>query len=190
MSQPVVFLDRDGVINHDSDAYIKSWAEFRFIPKSREALGRLTAAGFALVVVTNQSAIGRGLITPQGLDEIHGRMTEAVARRGGRILDVFFCPHRPEEGCACRKPRPGLIAAACRRHGLDPAAAVMVGDSARDIRCGRRAGCRAALLVRTGRHAQALAELQRDGETPDAVLDDLAAAADWIVRLFKPTAAA
>ncbi len=184
MTQPVVFLDRDGVINHDSDAYIKGWAEFRFIPGSLEALKRLTAAGFALVVVTNQSGIGRGLISLADLEEIHTRMGEAVRRHGGRLRDVLFCPHLPQEGCCCRKPHPGLIEAACRRHGLDPAAAVMVGDSARDILCGRNAGCRATVLVRTGRWGPALAELQRQDAAPDAVCDDLAAAAGWIMGRF------
>jgi D-glycero-D-manno-heptose 1,7-bisphosphate phosphatase len=186
MTQPVVFLDRDGVINHDSDAYIKGWAEFRFIPGSLEALQRLTAAGFALVVITNQSAVGRGLITTTLLEDIHTRMGDAVQRHGGRLLDILFCPHLPEDGCRCRKPRPGLIEAACRRHGLNPAAAVMVGDSAKDILCGRRAGCRAAVLVRTGRWASAVDELEGQNESPDAVVDDLAAAADWIIRRFGP----
>ena len=184
MTQPVVFLDRDGVINHDSDAYIKSWAEFAFIPRSLEALRLLTEAGFALVLVTNQSALGRGLITPAVLADIHARMTAAIRAAGGRLLDILFCPHLPEAGCRCRKPRPGMIEDACRRHGLDPSAAVMVGDSAKDILCGHNAGCRASVLVRTGNPDAALALLARQGRQPDAVAADLFAAGQWIIRHY------
>jgi D-glycero-D-manno-heptose 1,7-bisphosphate phosphatase len=179
---PVVFLDRDGVINRDSDRYIKRWAEFVFLPGSLEALARLTAAGLGLVVITNQSAVGRGMISLAGLQEIHRRMTGAIEAAGGRLLDILFCPHRPDEACDCRKPATGLIAEACRRHGLDPARAVMVGDRATDIRCGRGAGCRATVLVGVDDRARALAELSQWGIVPDRVAPDLAGACDWIIR--------
>jgi D-glycero-D-manno-heptose 1,7-bisphosphate phosphatase len=182
MSAPVVFLDRDGVINRDSDQYVKSWDEFEFFPGSLDALARLTAAGLRLVVVTNQSAVGRGLIPLAGLEEIHRRMTGAVEAAGGRLLDILFCPHLPEAGCDCRKPATGMIVEACRRHGLDPSRAVMVGDRAKDIRCGRDAGCRATVLVGEEGRATALAELARWGLAPDRVAPDLASACDWIIR--------
>ena len=178
---PVVFLDRDGVINRDSDQYIKCWAEFEFLPGSLEALARLTAAGLHLVVVTNQSAVGRGLIELEGLEEIHRRMTRAVEAAGGRLLDILFCPHRPDAGCDCRKPATGMIVEACRRHGLDPARAVMVGDRAKDIRCGRDAGCRGTVLVGTEGRSSAWAELARWGIVPDRVAPDLDAACGWII---------
>ena len=179
---PVVFLDRDGVINRDSDQYIKHWAEFEFLPGSLEALARLTAAGLQLVVVTNQSAVGRGLVSLAGLQEIHRHMTGAIAAAGGRLLDILFCPHRPEAGCDCRKPATGMIAEACRRHGLDPARAVMVGDRAKDIRCGRDAGCRATVLVGAADPSNILAELAQWKIAPDRVAPDLAGACDWIIR--------
>jgi histidinol-phosphate phosphatase family protein len=179
---PVVFLDRDGVINRDSDQYIKHWAEFEFLPGSLEALARLTAAGLQLVVITNQSAVGRGLVSLAGLQEIHRRMTGAIAAAGGRLLDILFCPHRPDAGCECRKPATGMIAEACRRHGLDPARAVMVGDRAKDIRCGRDAGCRATVLVGAADPSTVLAELAQWKIAPDRVAPDLAAACDWIIR--------
>jgi D-glycero-D-manno-heptose 1,7-bisphosphate phosphatase len=182
MSRPTVFLDRDGVINRDSAAYVKSWAEFAFLPGSLDALARLTAAGLALVVITNQSAVGRGLITAAGLAEIHRRMQQAIEKAGGRLLDIFFCPHLPEAGCRCRKPAPGLIEAACRRHDLDPALSVMVGDRAKDIRCGQAAGCRATVLVGRDDSRTALAELAALKTPPDHVATDLTAAGDWIIN--------
>lgn len=185
MSTPVVFLDRDGVINRDSDQYIKRWAEFEFLPGSPEALARLTAAGLQLVVISNQSAVGRGLISPAGLEEIHRRMNSAVEAAGGRLLDILFCPHRPDEGCNCRKPATGMIAAACRRHGLDPGRAVMVGDRAKDIRCGRDAGCRATVLVGAADRPETLAELAHWGIAPDHTAPDLAAACDWIIQCLR-----
>lgn len=181
MTRPVVFLDRDGVINRDSDQYIKRWSEFAFLPGSLDALARLTAAGLLLVVVTNQSAVGRGLISLAGLEEIHRRMNSTVEAAGGRLLDILFCPHRPDAGCDCRKPATGMIAEACRRHHLDPAWAVMVGDRAKDIRCGRDAGCRATVLVGLEGRSAVLTELARWGIAPDQVAPDLAAACDWII---------
>lgn len=179
---PVVFLDRDGVINRDSPAYVKRWSEFVFLPGSLDALHRLTEAGFTLVVITNQSGVGRGLIRPAVLADMHRRLTAAVARAGGRLHGIFHCPHRPEEDCDCRKPRPGLIFEACRHHGLDPAGAVMVGDRAKDVLCGKNAGCGATVLVDAGEAASELAALERRAATPDHVAPDLAAAADWILR--------
>ncbi|MGA9478920.1 MAG: HAD-IIIA family hydrolase, partial [Desulfobacterales bacterium] len=98
----VVFLDRDGVINRDSPAYIKSWAEFDFLPGSLLALRRLTVAGFTLIILSNQSAVNRGMLSLETLLDMHRRLQADVAAAGGCITDIFFCPHRPEEGCACR----------------------------------------------------------------------------------------
>ncbi len=182
MTRPTVFLDRDGVINRDSPAYVKSWAEFAFLPGSLDALARMTAAGLALVVITNQSAVGRGWISAAGLAEIHRRMRQAVEAAGGRLLDILFCPHLPEAGCRCRKPASGMIEEACRRHGLDPAMAVMVGDRAKDIRCGRDAGCQATVLVGTEDARAALDELAALKMAPDFVAPDLAGACGWIIQ--------
>ena len=177
-----VFLDRDGVINHDSPDYIKSWAEFRFIPGSREAIARLTEKGITVIVITNQSAVNRGMVSLETLTQMHDRMCRAVADGGGRIADIFYCPHRPDENCSCRKPRPGLIRAAQRRHGLDLSRAVMVGDSAKDIRSGRAAGCGRSVLVETGNGKHACRELAAAGESPDHVAADLDRAASWILN--------
>ena len=177
----VVFIDRDGVINRDSPDYIKSWDEFEFLPGSLEALTRLTRRGFHLILITNQSVINRGMVPLGVLEDTHRRLKAAVAAAGGRLLDIFFCPHRPDERCVCRKPEPGLIRQACRRYGIDPATATMVGDSAKDILCGQSAGCGRTILVRTGNGVAAERELAAREVQPDIVAADLLEAARWII---------
>ncbi len=177
----VVFLDRDGVINRDSPDYIKSWEEFEFLPGSLPALKKLTAKGYHLIVITNQSAVHRGMMSLEDLERIHVRMQAAAAAAGGHIKAVFFCPHAPDEDCSCRKPRPGLIHQAQLRYHLDPGSACLVGDSAKDIECAQNAGCGRAILVRTGNGIEAQAILARKNISPDHVADDLNAAADWII---------
>jgi len=177
----VVFLDRDGVINRDSPDYIKNWNEFEFLPGSLAALRLLSDAGFRLIIITNQSIIGRGMVPLSVLADTHRRLKEAVAASGGRILDIFFCPHRPDEDCDCRKPKPGLIQQACRRYGIDPADSVMIGDSAKDMLCGRNAGCGTTILVRTGNGIRAEKELAELQIRPDLVAADLLDAARYLL---------
>jgi D-glycero-D-manno-heptose 1,7-bisphosphate phosphatase len=179
---PVVFLDRDGVINRDSTAYIKSPDEFEFLPRSLSAIQKLTQNHIKTIVITNQSAINRGMISPETLDAIHAAMTTAVEAQGGAIDDIFFCPHTPQEECSCRKPAPGMIHKARKAHGIDLAFAAMVGDSAKDIACARRAGVRYAVLVETGNFNQAQHELQDLNLEPDWVARDLFAAVEWILE--------
>jgi len=143
----LVILDRDGVVNHDSDAYIKSPEEWRPIPGSIEAIARLSKAGLRVAIATNQSAIARGLIEPSTLAAIHSRMQRAVQDAGGRIDAVFFCPHGPDDGCDCRKPRPGMVLEILRRFRVDPADALLAGDSLRDLQAANAAGVRAALVL-------------------------------------------
>ena len=178
----VVFLDRDGVINQDSPDYIKSPEEFHFIPGSRDAIGDLTAAGFSVMLITNQSVIGRKMASPETLSAIFDKMRRGVSERGGIITDIFFCPHTPADGCRCRKPRAGLIEQARDRHGVELSSAWMVGDSAKDIRCARAAGVGRNILVMTGNGPSALAALEEGGEAPDYVAADLREAVDRILK--------
>lgn len=182
---PVVFLDRDGVINRDSPAYIKSPAEFEFLPRSLSAIQKLTKSHIKTIVITNQSAVNRGLISKQTLDRIHTSMTTEVQARGGAIDDIFYCPHTPQEGCACRKPAPGMIHSARIKHSIDLSFAGMVGDSAKDIACARRAQVRYAVLVKTGNFAKAQQELDNLDLRPDRVAQDLYEAVEWIVEQFQ-----
>jgi len=175
-----VFLDRDGVINRDSPDYITAWDQFVFLPGSLEAICRLTAADMAVMVITNQSAVGRGMMDTVTLEGMHQRLQQAVDAQGGRIEAVFYCPHQPNDRCTCRKPKPGLILQAQRRYGLDLATATMIGDSARDIECGIRSGCGRTILVQSGLH-DARPQLDAQGLRPDRVAADLAAAVDWLL---------
>jgi D-glycero-D-manno-heptose 1,7-bisphosphate phosphatase len=175
--QNVIFLDRDGVINYDSSEYIKSWDEYAFIPGSLEAIADLTQAGYTLILITNQSIIGREMVPPAALDDIHRRMGQAIIDAGGRITDIFYCPHRPDEHCDCRKPEPGLIFQAKEKHGIDLPQTIMIGDNVKDVLCGQNAGCGATLLVRTGSGRGAEQELAGEQMSPTSITDDLGSAA-------------
>ncbi|MGD8836661.1 MAG: D-glycero-beta-D-manno-heptose 1,7-bisphosphate 7-phosphatase [Desulfobacteraceae bacterium] len=179
--QKVLFLDRDGVINYDSPDYIKSWQEYEFLPGSLQAMAALTRAGYALILITNQSIIGRKMVPLTVLEDIHRRMVKAVEAAGGRILDIFYCPHHPDAFCDCRKPEPGLIFQAKEKHGIDLLRSVMIGDNVKDVRCGRNAGCGATILVRSGSGHEAEKELARQQILPSAVVDDLKSAAQLIL---------
>ncbi len=179
-----VFIDRDGVINENRADYVKSWSEFRFIDGSLEALARLAATEFHVVIASNQSAIGRGLATQESVEEIHRLMTAEIERAGGRVTQVLYCPHPPEARCACRKPRAGMLLRACSDLGLDLARSYMIGDALSDIRAGAAVGC-TTVLVGTGLGAEAQAQLDEldalDGSRP-RVVPDLAAAVNWILE--------
>lgn len=169
----LVVLDRDGVINHDSDDYIRSPAQWRPIPGSLEAIARLRKAGWRIAVATNQAGVGRGLFDMTTLAAIHTRMTRAVADAGGHLDAVFFCPHAPLEGCDCRKPRPGMLVEIARRFEVDPGSMVMIGDTLRDLQAADAVGSQ-PVLVLTGKGEATL----REGGIPAAtrVRTDLAAA--------------
>ncbi|MBW2589483.1 MAG: D-glycero-beta-D-manno-heptose 1,7-bisphosphate 7-phosphatase [Deltaproteobacteria bacterium] len=179
----VVFLDRDGVINLNSSDYIKSWSEFKFIPRSIEAIKELTLKGFNVIVITNQSVINRNMVSDKGLEYILTMMKNEVRSGGGLINDIFFCPHIPEDNCDCRKPKPGLIYQAQKAYSIDLKDAIMVGDSAKDIECARNAGCGKAVLVKTGNGAEAEKTLAEKKIYPDHIAQDLYEAVQWIVDI-------
>ena len=172
----LVILDRDGVINADSDAFIKSPHEWRALPGSLEAIRDLCSAGFDVVVATNQSGVGRGLFDAETLAAIHRRMRDAVQDAGGRLAGIYFCPHHPDDGCTCRKPAPGLLEQIGRDFARSLEQVPVIGDSARDLDAARKVGAR-PILVRTGKGAGTEAGLSADAE----VYDDLAAAARALI---------
>ena len=151
----VVVLDRDGVINVDSDAFIKSPDEWVALPGSLEAIARLNQAGYRVAIATNQSGIGRGLFDMNALNATHLKMHRMVALVGGRIDAVFFCPHTAEDHCECRKPKPGMLKMIAERFEADPKATPVVGDSLRDLQAGAALGF-ATHLVLTGKGRQTL----------------------------------
>ena len=170
----LVILDRDGVINFDSDDYIKSPGEWTPIPGSLEAIARLTQAGFRVVVATNQSGLGRGLFDMAALNAMHNKMHKAVGQMGGRIDAVFFCPHAQDAGCTCRKPRPGMLLEIGERFNVALTGVPAIGDSLRDLQAASSAGAR-PVLVLTGKGEQT----RKAGGLPAGteIHKDLAAAA-------------
>jgi D-glycero-D-manno-heptose 1,7-bisphosphate phosphatase len=182
LKRKVVFIDRDGVINHDSPEYIKSEDEFVFIEGSPDAFGLLEKNGLEAVIITNQSVIGRKLVSPEGLERIFEKMRKGINEAGGRILDIFFCPHVPEDRCGCRKPEPGLLEAAAQKYGIDMNASFMIGDSSKDLAAAEKAGIGIKILVRTGNGEKTLAKI-RNGEIsrPDYVAANLLDAVSWII---------
>ena len=174
----LVILDRDGVINFDSDQFIKSPQEWSPIPGSLEAIASLTQAGFRVVVASNQSGVGRGLFDMATLNAIHAKMHKQVAQAGGRIDAVFFCPHAAESLCQCRKPRPGLFREIATRLHVDLAGVPAVGDALRDIEAALAVGAK-PLLVKTGKGLRTL----QGGSLPEGVpvYEDLREAANIII---------
>ncbi|MGH2537028.1 MAG: D-glycero-beta-D-manno-heptose 1,7-bisphosphate 7-phosphatase [Candidatus Promineifilaceae bacterium] len=173
--QPAVFLDRDGVIIENRPAYVRRWADVAIYPGALAALARLSATAYKIVVVTNQSAVGRGLVRLAAAEAINRRLTEQVRRAGGRLDGVYMCPHAPAAGCDCRKPRPGLLRQAAADLDLEMGRSLLVGDALTDLAAGRAAGVGRLALVRTGRGADQLAQAAA-GLADFEVYDTLAAA--------------
>jgi len=174
----LIILDRDGVVNRDSDQFIKSPDEWRPIPGSLEAIARLNHAGFRVVIATNQSGIGRGLFEMAMLNAIHEKMHKALALVGGRIDALFYCPHTADARCECRKPRTGMLKEIGVRFGVDLAGVPCIGDSLRDLAAADAVGAQ-PILVLTGKGEKTL----RDGEYPKntVIFPDLAFAASALL---------
>ena len=169
----LVMIDRDGVINEDSGEFIKSVAEWRPIAGSLEAIASLHRAGWMVTVVTNQSGVGRGLYDEATLAQIHDHMRARVRAAGGELAGVYYCPHLPDAGCECRKPKPGMFRALERELGVSVVGAPYIGDRMSDVEAAEVVGAR-PMLVRTGTGAATVALL---GARSVPVFDDLAAAA-------------
>jgi D-glycero-D-manno-heptose 1,7-bisphosphate phosphatase len=178
--RPAVFLDRDGVINYNRSDYVKSWSEFEFLPGALAALTRLAILDWPVVVVTNQSAIGRGLVSHQIVDSIHNLMIGCIRRAGGRIDGVYYCPHHPDDGCVCRKPAIGLFLDAAARLSLDLKCSYLIGDGVSDVMAAFAIGSR-PVLVKTGRGLSQLGVLRQRKVAGYRVAEDLGAAVDWIL---------
>ena len=174
-----VILDRDGVLNREADGggYVREPEEFRWLPGALEGLALLRNAGVRLTIATNQSGVGRGLMSAAQLSEVHAHMQAQAAAAGAALDAVLVCRHAPEAECLCRKPAPGLIEAAIARSGIPAAESLVVGDDDRDLEAARRAGV-AAALVRTGKGRLTEAQLPRSSI---AVYDDLAELARALV---------
>lgn len=179
MSGLHIILDRDGVINEDSDQYIKSPDEWIPIPGSLEAIASLNHAGYSVAVATNQSGIARGLFSESVLDAIHGKMHRELARLGAHVDLVAWCPHGPGDGCHCRKPETGLYETIAERWGITLQEIPIVGDSLRDLQAAAAVGAR-PILVRTGKGRKTEEELA--GIEGVTVHDDLAKAVSQLLK--------
>ncbi len=168
---PAVMLDRDGVINRDSQYFIRRVDEWQPLPGSIEAIGQLSRAGWTIAVCTNQSGLARGYLDWPTLHAMHDKLRSLVTAHGGVINGIYVCPHGPDDGCTCRKPLPGLLQQAARELGFSLPGTAMIGDAARDLEAARRVGAR-PILVLTGKGQQTL-EAEPDVE----YYPDLAAAA-------------
>lgn len=157
-----VFLDRDGVINRKAATegeYVTSWEHFEILPGVAEAISGLNSADFQVIVVTNQRAISKGLMTTGDLERIHLNMCHSLSEQGAKIDAVYYCPHGTEPRCACRKPEPGMLFQAAREHKINLSESWMVGDSERDVEAGRRAGCRTIRLAGNRESERTFADL-------------------------------
>jgi histidinol-phosphate phosphatase family protein len=173
-----IFLDRDGVINVHRTGYVKSWQDFKFLPRVLTAFRRLDEMPYAVIVVSNQSVVGRGLATKHVVDGIHHRMMKEIRSNGGRIDEVVYCPHRPEEHCTCRKPSPEMLLQVSSENNLDIASSFFIGDSPSDVEAAVAAGC-TPVLVLTGRGKTSENQITR--QYPGLiVVQDLLAAVLWI----------
>ena len=180
----LIILDRDGTINEDRDDYVKSPDEWVPIPGALEAIARLNHAGWHTVVATNQSGLGRGTFDMATLNAMHVKMNQLLAKQGGRIDAVFFCPHAPDEVCLCRKPLPGLLEQIGERFGVSLRDVPVVGDTVRDLQAGMAVGCRPH-LVRTGKGARLSATqiVELCAQVPGTrVHADLTAFAEYVIR--------
>ncbi|WP_067516012.1 D-glycero-beta-D-manno-heptose 1,7-bisphosphate 7-phosphatase [Endozoicomonas ascidiicola] len=166
----LIILDRDGVINQDSDHYVRSVQEWIPIPGSIEAIARLTNAGYQIAVATNQSGIARGYFSLQVLEAMHEKMLTLVKAQGGHIDGIYFCPHGPEDDCHCRKPDTGLIEQALQKFNGTPEHVWVVGDSLRDLQAGAKCGCKIALVL-TGKGLKTQAKLSESPEELPVTMD-------------------
>jgi len=176
-----VFIDRDGVICRNRDDYVKSWDEFVFLPGVLEGLAKLARTDLYIVIVTNQSAINRGIVPAETVEDINARMVLAIEEAGGRIDRVMYCPHRPDERCACRKPQAGMLLMAAKDLGLDLAHSYLIGDAESDMQAGWAVGCH-RYLVLTGRGRRQLLRRLIRGKLDFVVKWDLKAAVNVILR--------
>jgi heptosyltransferase-2 len=179
-----VFLDRDGTLNYNP-GYLKVAAELKLLAGVGPALTRLKGAGAKLVVVTNQSGVGRGMITLKDLEAIHARLEGLLEQEGAALDAIYFCPHHPDDRCRCRKPEVGMVERAVSELQLDLRRSYLIGDHARDIQLAHRVSAKAILLTSVLLDKQSLETLKVEQAMPDAVAKSMSEAVDWILEDAK-----
>ena len=179
-----LFIDRDGVINRDPGGwtktnYVTNWKDFHFIPGTLEALKILKDKGIKVVVASNQGGVNKGLYTKDELDKVTSHMLKEIKKSGGAIEEVFYCIHKDEDNCECRKPKPGMLEMASKKYGVDPKMTYFVGDDKKDILAGKKIGCK-TVLVLSGKSSREMADTWED--KPDHIFENLLEAVKWITK--------
>jgi D-glycero-D-manno-heptose 1,7-bisphosphate phosphatase len=173
---PAIFLDRDGVLIENKSDYVLDWSQVEIIPEAIHALSLPLIKKYKIVIVTNQSAVGRGLLTLEAATEINHLLVHLIRRHGGQVDNVYMCPHMPEDGCLCRKPMPGLLLQAAKELSLDLQRSWMIGDAWSDIQAGQKAGVRNTILLRTGRGQEQLLQSRPENIKSHLIFDNLSKA--------------
>lgn len=179
-----IFIDRDGVINKDPGGwtrynYVTEWKDFHFIPGALDALKILKKKGVKVIVASNQGGVNKGYYTRKKLNEINNLMLEEIKKHGGEIEEVFYCIHRDEDNCDCRKPKSGMLETAAKKYGIDPKTTYFIGDAEKDVIAGKKIGCK-TVLVLSGKTS--LKSIENWPEKPDHVFNDLLDAVKRLTR--------
>ena len=181
---PAIFLDRDGVLIENKTDYVRNWSQVNIFPEAIRSLSRLKT--YKIVIVTNQSAVGRGLISLDTANDINHRLLHLIHLQGGRVDGVYLCPHKPDDDCVCRKPKPGLLLQAAAELTLDLSRSWMIGDAWSDVKAGQAAGVRQSILLRTGRGREQLLLPPPETAIQTLIFDDLSQAIDAIFAFDQP----
>lgn len=178
---PSIFLDRDGVLIENRSDYVRDWSQVKIIPEAIRALSLAPIKKYKVVIVTNQSAVGRGLLLLETAQDINQRLIRLIRDHGGQIDGVYMCPHQPEAGCFCRKPQPGLLLQAAKDLSLDLKRSWMIGDAWSDVQAGEAAGTQGTILLRTGRGIEQLLQAPPEKMIGNLIFDNLPLAIDAII---------
>ncbi|TFB10729.1 D-glycero-beta-D-manno-heptose 1,7-bisphosphate 7-phosphatase [Candidatus Marinimicrobia bacterium MT.SAG.3] len=180
-NKKILFLDRDGVINVEPEGYITDWSDFEFLPGALDTIKRATDEGYRIIIISNQSAIGRGMCSKEKIDEIMSNMVETVEAHGGKIEDIFYCPHTPEDMCKCRKPKPDLFFQAAEKYNIKLTNTWFVGDKLTDVAVAMRVGTK-PILISGGKPVPDISVTEDDAA---AVVNNLSEAFEYLLSMDR-----
>ena len=178
-----IFLDRDGVLIENRSDYVRDWSDVKIYPEAISALSLSAIKNYKIVIVTNQSAVGRGIISLETANSINSQLVNLIHQHGGQVDGVYMCPHKPDDACFCRKPKPGLLFQAAKELSLDIQSSWMIGDAWSDVQAGQSAGVRQAILLKTGRGKEQLSQSRPENITNHLIFDNLPLAFDAIITI-------
>jgi D-glycero-D-manno-heptose 1,7-bisphosphate phosphatase len=186
---PAIFLDRDGVLIENRSDYVREWSQVQTFPEAIHALSISAIKNYRIVIVTNQSAVGRGIISLEVANEINHRLVNLIHSHGGHVDGIYMCPHKPDDNCSCRKPKPGLLLQAAKDLSLNLQRSWMIGDAWSDVKAGQAAGVKQTILVKTGRGRAQLSQVRPDKISNNLITENLTQAIETIVTTdnIRPT---